>query len=109
MIVAGLLVISYIFKLVILVKVATLLGLIFVFIPILGNWIVWLWFKLAEGLGWVNSKVLLSIIFFLMLTPLAFLSRLFSKDPLKLKKRSDDSVYRERNDKFVKKDLENPW
>lgn len=108
-IVAGLLVISYIFKLAILVKIAMVLGLIFVFVPFLGNRIVWFWFKLAEVLGWINSRILLSIIFFLLLTPLAFLSRLFSKDPLKLKKRPDDSVYRERNYKFVAKDLENPW
>ncbi|MEM7102979.1 MAG: SxtJ family membrane protein [Bacteroidota bacterium] len=108
-IVAGLLVISYIFNLVVLIKIATVLGLIFVFIPFLGNWVVWFWFKLAEVLGYVNSRILLSVIFFLMLTPLAFMARFFSKDPLKLKKKSDNSVYRERNYKYKKRDLENPW
>ena len=70
--------------------------------------IAWLWLKLGEGLGWMNSRILLSIIFFLILTPMALLRRLFSKDELQLKK-AENSTFHERNHTFSAKDLKNPW
>lgn len=39
-----------------------------------------LWMKLSEHLGNFMSKIILSIIFFLLLTPLAMLYRLFNMD-----------------------------
>lgn len=44
-----------------------------------------LWMKLAEILGWINSRIILSILFFLVFTPMAFLLRLFRWDPLHLR------------------------
>lgn len=41
-----------------------------------------LWWKLAHALGWVNSRVLLSLLFFLVLTPVGLLFRLIGRDPL---------------------------
>ena len=41
------------------------------------------WMKLAEVLNWIMTRVLLSIIFYLMITPMRPLVRLFSGDPLK--------------------------
>jgi saxitoxin biosynthesis operon SxtJ-like protein len=68
------------------------------------------WLKLAETVGTFNSRVILSAVFFLFLTPIAFLYRMFSGDPLKL--RRDDkaaSFYCERNHTFTKADLEKLW
>jgi len=42
------------------------------------------WMKLAEALGWVMTRVLLSVFFYLALTPMAILMRLFGKRPLDL-------------------------
>ena len=39
-----------------------------------------LWLKLSEYIGGFMSKVILSIIFFLLLTPIAMLYRLFNRD-----------------------------
>ncbi len=36
----------------------------------------------AHALGWVNTRVLLVIFFYLIITPAAFLARLFGKDLL---------------------------
>lgn len=44
------------------------------------------WLKFAELLGTVNSKILLSLIFFVFLVPISFLYRLTKKDPLQKKK-----------------------
>lgn len=42
------------------------------------------WMKLAEVLSWVMTRVLLSIFFFLVLTPTGLVMRLFGKRPLDL-------------------------
>jgi len=40
------------------------------------------WWKFSRALGYVNARVLLSIVFFLVLTPVGLLWRLTGKDPL---------------------------
>jgi hypothetical protein len=42
-----------------------------------------IWMTIAFALGWVNSRILLIIIFFTIFVPYGFLSRLFQRDPLK--------------------------
>jgi hypothetical protein len=108
-IVTGLLVIAYIFELSWLSKTAILIGLVSIFIPIVAKGIEWVWLKFAHVLGWINSKILLSLIFFLFLLPIALLSRLFTKDPLKLKGREMKSLFTVRNHMYCKEDLENIW
>ena len=74
-------------------------------------WIHTGWMKLALALGWINSKILLSIVFFVFLMPVAFLQRLVLGDKLQLKKKKEDEggYYVERNYTYEKKDLENVW
>jgi hypothetical protein len=69
------------------------------------------WLGLSDLLGMVVSKVLLSIVFFAIVTPIAVLRRLFGKDPLKLRafKAGQDSVMLERNHTFVRGDLDRPY
>ncbi|MEO1052120.1 MAG: SxtJ family membrane protein [Bacteroidota bacterium] len=88
--------------------VSIALGVLSLLITSFGDLLVKLWFKLAEILGYIPSKVLLSLVFFLFLFPLAWLSRRFSKNPLQLKNDSD-SVFVERNHTYTKEDLENIW
>jgi len=69
-----------------------------------------LWLKFAELLGAFNSKVILTLVFFLFLTPLAYLFRLFSKNPLQLKKTSAaKSLYQERNHRYCSTDFKKMW
>ncbi|WP_296622206.1 SxtJ family membrane protein [Marivirga sp.] len=68
----------------------------------------WLWMKLALILGWINTRIILSLIFYLFLTPIALFSRLFTKDPLRLKQ-PKDSNFEERNHLYNKEELENIW
>ena len=44
------------------------------------------WWRLARALGWINSRVLLSACFFLILTPAAVVLRACGRDPLRLKR-----------------------
>lgn len=40
------------------------------------------WQLLGSVLGWVNTRILLALVFFIVLTPLALLARLMGHDPL---------------------------
>lgn len=108
-IVTGFLGLALIFKLQWLAIVAVIIGTLSVFISAAARGIEWLWLKLALGLGWVNSRILLSIIYFVFLLPIAWISRLFTKDPLLLKNRKASSLFISRNHLYTKKDLENIW
>ena len=70
-----------------------------------------LWFGLSAVLGAVMSKVLLSIIFFLVLTPMGLLRRIGGKDPMRMRqfKKGEDSVFRVRDHAFVAADIEQPY
>lgn len=71
--------------------------------------IVWVWEKFALALGWINTRIILSLVFFIFLTPFAVLARLFSKNSnLKLKNK-ENTTFVERNHTYTKKDLENIW
>jgi hypothetical protein len=70
-----------------------------------------LWLGLSDLLGAVVSKILLSIVFFVIVTPIGILRRLAGKDSLKLRafKASKDSVMLGRNHTFIDRDLEKPY
>ncbi len=107
-IMTGLLVLWFIYSVKWLVTAAVVIGLIGAFVPIAAKGINWAWYKLAEGMGWVMSKVLLSVVFYLFLFPIALIARLFSKDTLQLKRRPD-TYWTQRDHEYSSKDLENGW
>ncbi len=83
--------------------------IIFSFFPIkLDQLISYLWLKLGEGMGFIMSKLVLGSVFYVLVSPLSIVFRLFNKNHLKLN-RSGNSYYVERNHEFKKKDLENIW
>lgn len=74
----------------------------------LAEQIVYLWSKMLVVVGKVNGFLLLSAVFFIVLTPLAFFYRVWNKDSLHLKP-NNGSFFVDRDHTFVKRDLENPW
>lgn len=55
----------------------------------------WMWF--GHALGKVVSPIVLGILYFGLLTPIALLARAFGRDELKLKRRQPVSYWIERN------------
>ena len=106
--VAALIIFFWLFNKKIFLLVALFLILIATSSDSLTNKITWAWLKFSELLGKVMSKVILSVVYFVVLLPIAFLYKLTGKDPLFLKKRID-SYYFERNHQYSKKDIENIW
>jgi len=70
-----------------------------------------LWLGLSHVLGTIMSKILLSILFFGLVTPIGVLRRLFGKDSLKLRafKANEESAMSVRNHLFVGHDIERPY
>ena len=51
------------------------------------------WMKFAMVMGAVMTRVILTIVFIIVVTPIGILMRTFGKDPMRLKKRSEDSYW----------------
>jgi hypothetical protein len=83
-------------------------GVVGLALPFAAKWIHWGWMGLAKVLGFINSHIILGVVFFFLLTPLALLRKLTRKDTLQLRKRGD-SYFSVREQVYEGKDLENPW
>ena len=51
------------------------------------------WMKLGDGLGWINSRIILSVIFYGLFTPTGLLLKVQKKDPLQKYPEPDLSSY----------------
>ena len=90
-------------------SVSLIIGLIGVFSNYLSIKIEYLWMKLASLLSLIIPKILLSIVFYVFLFPIALLSKLFNnKDPLILKNKTD-STFINVNKEFEKDSFEKLW
>jgi hypothetical protein len=107
-IVTGFLVLGFIFKKPAFYYTALIIGLLSLIIPAAQTVILYIWNKIAQVLGWINTRILLTLVFYLFLFPVSLLSKLFTKNMLGLK-RPGGSVYTERNHTYTASDLENPW
>ena len=81
------------------------------FVKPLAAWIARGWLAFAHVLGAVNSRILLSLIFYLFLTPIALLARAVRGDFLALKRTTapDRSYWQPRDHAYTKTDLEKLW
>ena len=69
----------------------------------------WLWMKLTYVLSLIVPNILLSVVFYLFLTPIAILSRIFGKsNPLDLKNTAS-SLFKDHTGKMDKASFEKPW
>ena len=61
------------------------------------------WMALGNAFGWINSHIILGLVFILILQPIAYIMRLTGYDPLRTKQ-NGEKTYRE-NRKDLKIDL----
>lgn len=91
--------------------VAMALLIITMSIPIILKFFAYFWLNLSYALGSVISKLVLSFIFFILVTPVGMMLKIFKKDMLNIKafKKSTESVFETRNHVFKKIDLQYPY
>ncbi len=105
----GLVLVYFIFDLRWVLYLAFGLGLLSILSTWISRKVEWVWFKLTYLLSLIVPNILLGVIFFLFLTPIAFLASLFAKKDSFLLKKPNDSAYQIINKKYSAADLENPW
>jgi hypothetical protein len=52
------------------------------------------WITAGNGMGAIMRPLIMGISFYLVITPIGCVARLFGKDPMRLKSNSDDESYR---------------
>jgi hypothetical protein len=67
-----------------------------------------LWLKSGHWIGFIVSKILLTLIFFFILFPLSLISKIFRRDPLMLSG-DYESYFVNRDEKFKKNSFEKTW
>ena len=62
-----------------------------------------IWMRIGEALAWINTRIILTLIFFLVVTPTGLVMRLFGRSPLDPRRHRstasywDDVSYRDRH------------
>ncbi len=71
----------------------------------------WFWFGLSHFMGTIVTRILLTILFFLLVTPVGLIRRLTGADAMQIKKwkKSSDSIFIVRDHKFLAEDIEKPF
>ena len=67
------------------------------------------WFKVTFILSQIIPNILLTLIFFLILTPTAFMSKIFSAKGNLILKNNRKTIFITRNNSFDKKGFERAW
>jgi len=69
------------------------------------------WFALSTAVGTVVSKIILTMLFFIMVFPVGLLRRIMGKDAMKIKswRNGKGSVFRTREHRFVAGDMDHPY
>ena len=68
-----------------------------------------LWMKIGHVLGWINTRIILGIMFFLMFAPVALLLRLLGKDMLKQRLDASATTYRIASEQLPRDRMERPY
>jgi hypothetical protein len=102
---------GYFFHIQQLILLSIVLLLLNMIIPAIYHYPARALFFISDLLGSVMSKVLLTVIYYVFVTPLGIIMRLAAKDSLQLKKWKQDksTVFKIREHEFQSEDLERPY
>ena len=67
------------------------------------------WMKIGHGIGWVNTRIILGVLFYVLVLPMGLIMRLFGKDPMARKRDKSASSYRIKSVSEPKDRLEKPF
>lgn len=68
-----------------------------------------IWLKLSNVLGWINTRIIMGIMYFLLIVPIGLLLKLLGKDPLADMSSANTDSYRIVTKPRDKKHLERPF
>ena len=105
------LIVQLFWELPILLPLAIVLQVLMMTIPVVFKPLSIIWFGLSNKLGFIITNLILTISFFLIVTPVAIMRRAFGADPLLLKKwkTENQSIFKVRDHQFKSHDLIKPY
>jgi hypothetical protein len=80
------------------------LGVLSLLSPSFTSWFSKLYYLIGKKIGWMTSRIILILIFYIILTPLAFVKKYFDKS-----NDFDEGNWRDVKKTFYKDDFNNPW
>lgn len=106
-----LLISGHLLKLPLLYTIAIPVLIIAMIWPVVFKPLAFIWFGLALFLGFIMSRIMLSLIFFILVFPIGLIRKLMGKDSMSLKlwKKGKESVFKKRGYTFVSEDIKNPF
>jgi hypothetical protein len=89
--------------------VAVILWIPALFFPFALGPVYFLWMKIGLVLGWVNTRIILTVIFFLIFFPAAIVMRILSRDLLNRKFKPEAKTYAKTRKPIEPKKMEVPF
>lgn len=105
----GLLLVSFVFSSIWPSVVALVIAVVGLAIPAAGDAIIKGWLKFGHIMGYINSRILLTLVFYVYLVPMSFVYRLKNPKALDIRPNQKKSLFHERNHKYTKADLDKTW
>ena len=68
-----------------------------------------IWMKVGHVLGWINTRIILGVLFYVLVLPMGLMMRIFSNDPMARKSDPSASSYRVKSIDVPKDRLEKPY
>jgi len=68
-----------------------------------------IWLKIGNVLGWINSRIILGIMFYLLIFPIGLILKIFGKDAMNRKLDSNSDTYRRISTQRERTHLEKPF
>ena len=77
--------------------------------PILLKGFYYQWIKFGNILGWINSRIILTLVFYVLFFPMGIIFSLFGWDPLRRKRYTDRESYRQMVEDREPDHMERPY
>jgi len=67
------------------------------------------WMGIGHVLGWINTRIILGVLFYILFLPTGLVMRMVSKDPMARKIDKSEKSYRLESDRPTKNHVERPY
>lgn len=67
------------------------------------------WMKFAEIAGWINTRIIMFLLFYLLILPIGFIMRLFGYDPMRRRMDSRLETYRNARKPHERDHMRHPY
>ena len=67
------------------------------------------WMKIGHVLGWINTRIILGVVFFIIFAPVALFMRVLGRDPMHRQLDTTTTTYRIKSEKLPRERMERPF